>query len=414
MAQALKFGNGTWATKTGSSMAYNDQNGNYKPLPFNFERDSIATRVNKEGLIEVVGRDIPRIDYTDSSDGVLLLEPSRTNSLLQSNQFDTTWGNTNTTVLGGQSGIYGSSDAWKIDISSAFAQVEQTISNNGVQTFSVYAKAGTLNWVRLRVDHTSFSGTYFDLQNGEVGTTVGDISSSIEDVGGGWYRCNLSVDNNVTRVRIYPSIANNDLSATSGNIYIQHAQLEQGSYATSYIPTNGSSVQREADVANGSGNSEVFNDSEGVLFADISFLDSNVSAVYQLSLSDGSGNNRIMIYPFSDNQLGLRFNANTVQLVSQTIDVQNLKNYSKLAIKWNSNNYSIYQNGFEVYSQSITDTPIGLDRINFGSVTNTNNLIGETKEITYYDAILTDSELEYLTSYRSLSEMVTELNLNTL
>ena len=116
MAQTLKFGKGTWATKTGSSMAYNDQNGNYKPLPFNFERDSIATRVNKEGLIEVVGRDIPRIDYTDSTEGVLLLEPSRTNSLLQSNQFDTTWGNTNTTVLGGQSGIYGSSDAWKIDI----------------------------------------------------------------------------------------------------------------------------------------------------------------------------------------------------------------------------------------------------------------------------------------------------------
>ena len=69
MAQTLKFGKGTWATKTGSSMAYNDQNGNYKPLPFNFERDSIATRVNKEGLIEVVGRDIPRIDYTDSTRG---------------------------------------------------------------------------------------------------------------------------------------------------------------------------------------------------------------------------------------------------------------------------------------------------------------------------------------------------------
>ena len=79
MAQTYKFGNGTWATKEGSTLAYNDENENYKPLPFNFERDSIATRVNKEGLIEVVGNDIPRIDYTDSADGVLLLEPSRTN-----------------------------------------------------------------------------------------------------------------------------------------------------------------------------------------------------------------------------------------------------------------------------------------------------------------------------------------------
>ena len=39
---------------------------------------------------------------------------------------------------------------------------------------------------------------------------------------------------------------------------------------------------------------------------------------------------------------------------------------------------------------------------------------GKTKEIGYYDTILTDLELETLTSYRSLSELVTELNLNTL
>jgi hypothetical protein len=55
MAQTLKYGNGIWANKEGSSLAYNDENGNYKPLPFNFERSSSATRTNKEGLIETVG-----------------------------------------------------------------------------------------------------------------------------------------------------------------------------------------------------------------------------------------------------------------------------------------------------------------------------------------------------------------------
>ena len=75
MAQTLKFGNGTWATKKGSTLAYNDQNNRYKPLPFTTTRASGATRVNKQGLIEVVENDRPRIDYTDSADGVLLLEP---------------------------------------------------------------------------------------------------------------------------------------------------------------------------------------------------------------------------------------------------------------------------------------------------------------------------------------------------
>ena len=84
MSNTLKFGNGQWATKKGSTLAYNDENGNFKPLPFNFERAGTATRVNKEGLIETVGSNIPRIDYP-MIDGVvsgcpsLLLEPQRTN-----------------------------------------------------------------------------------------------------------------------------------------------------------------------------------------------------------------------------------------------------------------------------------------------------------------------------------------------
>ena len=87
MAHKLKFGNGTWATKKGSTLAYNDENNNFKPLPFTTTRDSGATRVNKEGLIEVVGNDIPRIDYTDSAEGALLLEPSRTNLITYSQDF---------------------------------------------------------------------------------------------------------------------------------------------------------------------------------------------------------------------------------------------------------------------------------------------------------------------------------------
>ena len=77
MAQTLKFGNKVWAAKEDSVLAYNDINNNYKPLPFSFSRASIGTRVNKDGLIETMGQDIARIDYTDSADGVLLLEPSR-------------------------------------------------------------------------------------------------------------------------------------------------------------------------------------------------------------------------------------------------------------------------------------------------------------------------------------------------
>ena len=51
--------------------------------------------------------------------------------------------------------------------------------------------------------------------------------------------------------------------------------LEANSVASSYIPTNGSTVQRAAETCNDSGNSEVFNDSQGVLFADINSLETD-------------------------------------------------------------------------------------------------------------------------------------------
>jgi hypothetical protein len=92
MANTLKFGNGQWATKVGLTLAYNDENGNFKPLPFNFTRSTSATRVNKDGLIEVVTNNKPRIDFLNDSNGALLLEPSRTNLITYSEDFtDSSW-----------------------------------------------------------------------------------------------------------------------------------------------------------------------------------------------------------------------------------------------------------------------------------------------------------------------------------
>ena len=75
MANTFKFGNGNWATKEDSVLAYNDENNNFKPLPFDFTRASTATYVDSDGLIKTAGNGEARIDYTDSTDGALLLEP---------------------------------------------------------------------------------------------------------------------------------------------------------------------------------------------------------------------------------------------------------------------------------------------------------------------------------------------------
>ena len=97
-------------------------------------------------------------------------------------------------------------------------------------------------------------------------------------------------------------------------------------------------------------------------------------------------------------------------------NVQTLS-FNKCLIKYKANYFSAWVNCFEVGNESSgsTFTSGTLDRINFDiGYTSTNPLYGKTKEIGYYDTALTEEELEYMTSYRSLNELVTELNLNTL
>ena len=381
----------------------------YKPLPFTTTRNSIGTRVNKEGLIEVVGNDVPRIDYTDSAEGVLLLEPSRTNRITQSNQFDSTWISIDVALTSNQDGLGASTDAWKITSTNGNGYLRFNASGwSGENTFSVYAKSGTLNSIYM----TGFGNTFFNLETGTVGTSAAS-EASIKSIGNGWYRCSVTGNTDPSQVRIYPSNLEN--TNTTGSVYIQYSQVELGSYATSYIPTYGSTVQRAADTASGAGNSEVFNDSEGVLFADIAAL-ANDSSLRTITLGDNSSSNAVSFRYDNPNQITLYLNSGGVSQFSAAANVQTLS-FNKCLIKYKANDFSAWVNGFKIgVDTSGIIFPSGtLDRLNFDIGYNSvSPFHGKTKEIGYYDTALTDAELEYMTSYRSLNELVTVLNLNTL
>jgi hypothetical protein len=170
------------------------------------------------------------------------IEKAKVNLVLQSNSFDTTWANANSTETGGQPDKDGGTNAWLIESTVAGGYINQSIVDSGIITISVFAKAGTLNWLRI----TEFGGAnaWFDLQNGVVGSTFSGsngISRSITSVGGGWYRCSMTTKSGGNSFRLYPSTADNS-EASIGNIVIMNAQRNYGLVAQEYQETTTTSV----------------------------------------------------------------------------------------------------------------------------------------------------------------------------
>ena len=178
-----------------------------------------ATRVNSAGLIEKV----------------------RTNLVLQSNTYSTTWINSDSTETGGQAGYDGTNNAWLLTSTILGGFIYQTVSISGQTTFSVYAKAGSQNGIILYSVHTT-QGRNFNLSTGALGGAfiAAPESSQIQSVGNGWYRCSITISSSSTNnFRIYVG----DGSSTAlGNVVIQNSQCERGDIATTYIPTTTAAV----------------------------------------------------------------------------------------------------------------------------------------------------------------------------
>jgi hypothetical protein len=299
MANTFKFGNKNWAVKKDYVLAYNDENDNFKPLPFDFTRDSTATYVDSDGLIKTAQKGIARIDYLDNTDGHLLLEPSRTNSVDNSVDFFAgSWSGTRVSEGSTIVSPDGTNIAHKLiastddnthyrnyDVSSAaagtwsgscfFKKDEHTIGG-----ISIWSDGGTNRYV-----------VYVDLEDGGFietqtkGTPTG-TSYKIEDYGSGWYRIKATITNTSGYVRLIPFIAKDDYSHSASSAlpvfegsgtdggYAWGAQLELGSYATSYIPTEGSSVTRSAETADENVLTNFSGNSYTVLF-DMDFSDAD-------------------------------------------------------------------------------------------------------------------------------------------
>lgn len=406
MANTFKFGNGNWAVKDGYALAYNDENNNFKPLPFDFTRASSATRLNKQGLIETVGSGKPRIDFLDNTKGHLLLEPSRTNRFIRSEEFDNaTWGKENITVSSNQAispdGSQTADAIFETTTNSLHRFYDGDYNRSDENTISIFAKYNGSN-LALRFSTSSSDTTYFDLENGTI-ESQGSNDAKMIAYPNGWYRCIITDAPSGTTDPIFNLYQTSGSLTYTGNasngVYLWGAQAELASYATSYIPTEGSSVTRVAETANGAGNSTVFNDSEGVLFIECSLFTNSGENNY-FSIGDTTGTRDSVELHFRSESSRIRgiIYSNDSATVNISTYSFNKTNNNKIAFKYKDNDFAIWVNGTEAVTASSGTSPLKLSNLQFADANNSNRWYGKCKKVLVYNTALTDTELQNLTS----------------
>nr|AKH47412.1 hypothetical protein P12024S_10 [uncultured marine virus] len=393
MSNTLKLGNGKWATGKDTVLSFSDTNNNYKPLPFSFSRDTSATVINKDGLIETVGSGEPRIDFKDNTKGALLLEPSRSNFIPNSNNL-TTWNGaamTRTFVddLINPSSILGGSKLTQTS-SGGYAWLSRTFTGN--ETFSAFVKKDSSDFVRL---YAANNTVYFNIVNGTIETEVGsDITDkSIVNYGNGWFRISMSVNSTIASyVRIYPASSGSSASGTN-SLFVYGCQVEQGSYATSYIPTSGQSggVTRVQDLVVGIDTLQ-----------DLSLLGSN-EGTWLVDMKDmffeitGTGVGSMYLYQDNTNQIEFVAKSNTTCkiTINNSTALDNIGGENKIAISWDANGLVIYKNGVAAYTTSSTEYSNPYTHLFL--VRNTRQSKKQINNTQLYNTRLSNSELAALT-----------------
>jgi hypothetical protein len=395
------------------------------PTPV-FTRGSTGTFVGSDGLIQSAAINTPRFDHTSA--GVcrgLLIEESRTNICRYSGELvsGTGWTTVGMLSVGSGSGPDGNT---AYEISETTGGTTHTFLNTGgtgstlvasitsgvTYTGSIFLKkiTGSVDWVQVTLASGGFGASQYvniDISNGTVGNSSGG-TARVEQYANGWYRVSWTATattttttsgtllaagiqntNGTTRVPSYSGSGLNKFLAAM-------AQLEVGSFPTSYIPTVASSVVRSADVCSitGADFSGMFNANDGTLFSNCSV--DNTTGTNRGISSIRSTATFFMRQSLSNGSVRSEIRANDTQTNLGTTSVSILTAI-KMALAYSGNDFASSTNGAS--PSLVTRTlPTGLSEFRIGSLDGTLCLNGHLVAIRYYRKRLSNAKLQALTA----------------
>jgi hypothetical protein len=346
---------------------------------------------------------IPRLDYSNGSCPSLLVEPQRTNLLTYSNDFNNgVWNTARLSISNNSLSPDGTLNASGMveDFTNNSHVIYRfiTTSNASIYTVSLFVKMGSRRYFKINAVNGG-SEVYYDLQNK---TTTG--GGSIIDFDNGWLKLIYTYTTNSINGEIYfePSIdgiTSNYLGNGSTAAYIYGAQLEQGSYPTSYIPTVASSVTRNADIISKTGISSLIGQTEGTIFiqADNKILGQTNRTLFYVS--DATANNFITVNYTAAQADTIRFFVLANGGVGALTFIINTAPVVKIAVSYKNGVNKIFINGLLIYTQTGASFSSNLEGVFLGNNNISNEPLGERiNSLQIYKTELTSTECLALTT----------------
>lgn len=229
-----------------------------------FTRATAGTVLDRDGILRSVASGGPRVSWLDlDGDGVrrpcLLVEDARTNLIAESEDLNS-WTKNGTPVVTDDAATYGSLHLALVNDDDAgvteYITTDPGLTGNAVKAVSWFMRAGTSTEVGISLRDETAAANRLQLTvawSGGVPTPTVDVGTLLKmtlvDSVTKLYRFECQTTSctaaNTHRLYLNPTLATASLT---GTVYAGGFQVENAPFPSSYIPTDGATVTRNADV----------------------------------------------------------------------------------------------------------------------------------------------------------------------
>ena len=397
---------------------------NYSDM-ITFTRASTGTYLDSDGLLKSAATNTPRVEYDYQGNRLgLLVEEARTN-LQTYSDFSTSWAAIGATrTYNAATSPDGTSNSTLIQLqNTSGAHVVEAFINPIVSgasyAFSLFAKKGTSRYIALGGSSAGniCAWAVFDLETGTITeqTVTGAATLSqakCVETANGFFRCSIVVTLPATSCYFSMGVVTNATPTIvtwageqytalgSETVFVYGAQVEAGSFPTSYIPTSGATATRSADVASIGVGAFGYNKTAGSVLVEATYNADPTLSSYIVEFSDGTAQNNHFLFCNGSPITARVTTSGTLEAnlqVTGATPVSQGHNF-KASYALSEDNFNLAIDG----SLAAGDTSVSVPTVNnlfVGSRLGSGYMFtGHISSIAYYPRRLTDAQIKALTS----------------